>query len=248
VNNSNNNFVTILTLNHPHELAIARGKLQSEGIECFVKDELTIQVNPFYSNAIGGAKLQVRESDIEKAVEILKEGGYIKDNDLQTPKLISDLDKFTSKLPFLNKLRLELRLMIIVSVIVVLITSIIYVVTLPTAYESLTGNTWCINNIVYDNKNYIPQTEAQIRFVRPGFCQEIITFRENGTVTLPGFKSSAVWGKWNVENNKLQIYQTDTFNLVYNGIYEIDYSNGILLLESPRTKIQCKAENYKFSF
>ena len=36
----------------------------------FIKDELTIQVQPFYSNAIGGAKLQVRESDVDLANEI----------------------------------------------------------------------------------------------------------------------------------------------------------------------------------
>ncbi len=72
------NFITILTSQQPIQLAIIRGRLESEGIECFIKDELTIQVQPFYSNAIGGAKLQVRESDVDLANEILREGGYIK--------------------------------------------------------------------------------------------------------------------------------------------------------------------------
>ena len=67
------NFITIKTFSYPHEVAIIRGRLESEEIECFVQDELTLQVNPFYSNAIGGVKLQVRESDVERAMKILEE-------------------------------------------------------------------------------------------------------------------------------------------------------------------------------
>ena len=74
----NEKFVTVLTVTFPHEVAVIRGRLEAEGIACFVKDELTVQVNPFYSNAIGGVKLQVLESDLNQAVEILKETGYIK--------------------------------------------------------------------------------------------------------------------------------------------------------------------------
>jgi DNA-directed RNA polymerase subunit RPC12/RpoP len=60
--------------------------LESEGITCFVKDELTVQVHPFISNAIGGVKLQVKESDLSQTIEILKETGYIKDDNLQVSK------------------------------------------------------------------------------------------------------------------------------------------------------------------
>lgn len=65
------NLVTINTYTFPHELAIHKSKLESMGIECFVKDELTVQVHNFYSNAIGGIKLQVKEDDAEAAIEIL---------------------------------------------------------------------------------------------------------------------------------------------------------------------------------
>jgi ssDNA-binding Zn-finger/Zn-ribbon topoisomerase 1 len=66
-------LITVNTYTLPHELAIHRSKLESMGIDCFVQDELTAQVHNFYSNAIGGVKLQVRESDVEDALEILKE-------------------------------------------------------------------------------------------------------------------------------------------------------------------------------
>jgi DNA-directed RNA polymerase subunit RPC12/RpoP len=73
-------FITVLTFTFAHEGAIIKGRLESEGIPCFMRDELTAQVAPFYSNAIGGVKLQVRESDLNQAIEILKETGYIKDD------------------------------------------------------------------------------------------------------------------------------------------------------------------------
>jgi len=97
-------FVTVLTFTFASELAIVRGRLESEGIACSVKDELMIQVNPLASNAFGGVKLQVLESDLPRAIEILKETGYIKDEDLQPPKELVSLGKILSKIPIINKL------------------------------------------------------------------------------------------------------------------------------------------------
>ena len=97
-------FVTVLTFTFASEMAIVRGRLESEGITCSVKDELTIQVVPYYSNAIGGIELQVLESDLSRAVEILKETGYIKDEDLQPDKELIRWNKIFSKIPLINKL------------------------------------------------------------------------------------------------------------------------------------------------
>ncbi len=73
-----NGFVTIKTYVFPHELFIDRSKLESNGIECFVRDELTVQVHNFYSQAVGGIRLQVRPQDVERAKEILTEYPDIK--------------------------------------------------------------------------------------------------------------------------------------------------------------------------
>ena len=80
----NEKFITILTVTFPHEVAVIRGRLEAEGITCFVKDELTVQVYPFCSNAIGGVKLQVLGRDLNHAINILKETGNIKEENLQT--------------------------------------------------------------------------------------------------------------------------------------------------------------------
>lgn len=46
-------LVTIYTATYPQDVLVLRARLESENIECFVQDELTLQSNPFYSNAIG---------------------------------------------------------------------------------------------------------------------------------------------------------------------------------------------------
>lgn len=64
-------LVTIKTFTYPHEAYVIRGKLESEGIQTFLKDEMTVQVYNFYSNAVGGVKLQVPSEDVERALSII---------------------------------------------------------------------------------------------------------------------------------------------------------------------------------
>jgi len=90
-------IVTVLTVTYPHEVAVIRGRLESEGITCFVQDELTVQVNPFYSNAIGGVKLQVLSRDLSRTIEILKEVGYIKGENSAPSNEPSYVDKHSNK-------------------------------------------------------------------------------------------------------------------------------------------------------
>lgn len=80
------NLKTIITFTLPQDAYMAKGYLESEGIETFMKDELTAQVHNFYSNAIGGVKIQVKESDYEKGLLILKKGGYITEENTEEEK------------------------------------------------------------------------------------------------------------------------------------------------------------------
>ena len=79
-------FVTVLTFTYPSEAAVIRGRLASEGIFCFLKNEMAAQANPFYSNAFCGVELQVKRSDLNRAIDILKEAGYIKEKNWQPEK------------------------------------------------------------------------------------------------------------------------------------------------------------------
>ena len=90
-------FVTVLTVTYPHEISVIRSRLESEGITCFIQDELTVQVNPFYSNAIGGVKLQVLSRDLSQVTEILKEAGYIEGENSAPSNEPSHMDKHSNK-------------------------------------------------------------------------------------------------------------------------------------------------------
>jgi hypothetical protein len=66
-------LITIATFSQVVEAHLSEGRPESEGIECFIADEHTITMNWLYSNTIGGIKLQVQQSDVERAIEILGE-------------------------------------------------------------------------------------------------------------------------------------------------------------------------------
>lgn len=66
-------LITLRTFEYPLEITLLKSMLEDVGIPVFVKDEFTILMNPLYSNAIGGIKLQVLEENLEKAIEVLKD-------------------------------------------------------------------------------------------------------------------------------------------------------------------------------
>ena len=119
-------FITIKTFTYPIDLAVIRGRLEAEGIDCFAKDELVAQANPFLSNAIGGIKLQVRQRDLPRAIEILEEGGYLKESDFRPTPLHTWLDNATFKISFLRGVPMELRLLVIVGTVISLLMFLLW--------------------------------------------------------------------------------------------------------------------------
>ena len=87
-------LIKVIECTYPHEAHLAKGLLEASNIEVIMKDEYTVQVNNFYSNAIGGVKLLVEEDQVEDALSILKEGGYIK---FQDHKSKTDIKKFSTE-------------------------------------------------------------------------------------------------------------------------------------------------------
>jgi tetratricopeptide (TPR) repeat protein len=71
--NDPNQFTTIATFSFPTEAYIPKTRLEAEGIPAFVADADTISMNWFFSNALGGVKLQVRVEDAPRAIEILSQ-------------------------------------------------------------------------------------------------------------------------------------------------------------------------------
>ncbi len=48
------------------------GTLEEEGINCWLKDEATVTIDPILSNAVGGIKLMVADTQSDRAAGILR--------------------------------------------------------------------------------------------------------------------------------------------------------------------------------
>ena len=66
-------LVTIRQFRDLPEALLAKGSLESAGIECFLADENLVRLDWFISNFIGGIKLNVRAADVDNARMILDE-------------------------------------------------------------------------------------------------------------------------------------------------------------------------------
>src|SRR6266496_1716761 len=67
------NFVIIQVFNNYMEANILMGRLEDDGIKCWLKDENIVTIDPILTNAVGGIKLMVADTQAESAFELLKE-------------------------------------------------------------------------------------------------------------------------------------------------------------------------------
>jgi len=66
-------LVTIRKFRDLPEALLAKGSLESAGIESFLGDDNMVRLDWFISNLLGGIKLQVKTEDAEAANEILNQ-------------------------------------------------------------------------------------------------------------------------------------------------------------------------------
>lgn len=120
-------WITVYTTSLPQDAYPPKALLESQGIKVFIKDELTAQMHNFLSNAIGGAKLQVSENDVEEAIRILKETGYIREYNKKDNKFIKNFDRMTSGIPLFGKMILEFRLVVFLAMLIFILIALIMV-------------------------------------------------------------------------------------------------------------------------
>jgi ribosomal protein S27AE len=67
------NMITLRSFDNYFLANISLTKLQDAGVECYLKDENTVTIDPILSNAIGGIKLVVKETDAADAKQLLQQ-------------------------------------------------------------------------------------------------------------------------------------------------------------------------------
>ncbi|HYK49502.1 MAG TPA: hypothetical protein VEU94_07230 [Terriglobales bacterium] len=68
-----NEAVTVRKFRYLPEALLAKGSLESAGIEAYLVDDNMVRIYWLWSNLLGGVKLAVRPADIEAATEILNQ-------------------------------------------------------------------------------------------------------------------------------------------------------------------------------
>lgn len=242
---NNTRLVTLLTFSTAFEASYTVGLLESNGIKCFLKDSFAVQIAK-YSGAMGGVKLQIFEADTENALIILKDNGYLTPHIKQEPsKLQKSFAKGTSKIPFLKKLSVEYRFYVLLAITVIIIASTILYLLIPSTYDKLVADSWCVSHIEYEGKSYTPHTIGSA-LVIPGVCAESLSFDESSTVQLPGINTPNAHGTWYITDNNFVCIQVDTLSYVYNKCYKATFSGSgnSLVLKSNTTVIHCYVKQY----
>ncbi|HPE55019.1 MAG TPA: DUF2007 domain-containing protein [Bacteroidales bacterium] len=255
------NWKILITFTYPHEAYIIKGRLESEGIKVEIRDELTAQVNNFYSNAIGGVKLLVQEEDYSQAYNILIESGQIKKSEESENKFLIGFNKLTTKIPWFGKLVFELRFIIIVALIVAAFVTPFAIYSIPSKLDLLTRRYWCVDMILQDKIEV--DLKAGIVSIQ-GFsdCKHTMAFRDNGTVNFPEINSFKSIAFWELRNDSVIITQlelmkhyefdenlistnleSDSSKCFYCGEYALEISRDQILLTSENIVIMASSEN-----
>jgi len=255
------NWIEIISFTYPHEAHLAKGKLESEGIKALIKDELTVQVNNFYSNAIGGVKLLVKDSNYDSAYQILIKSGYIKEKITEPNIFLDRFEKLTSKVPLIGKSIIELRLVILVTLFLVIIIVPIVLLSLPSTIEKLTENSWCVDKIYFNGKELTPYSLGFRMESDYDNCSETMDFRKDGVVNFPGINSNSDRACWELRNDSLIITELsidrkrkiidkeDTVKKsIYLGVYSLLIKNNIIKMQSDSLTIIGKVYNFNFRF
>lgn len=66
-------LITIKTFDNTISAHILMSRLENEGIKCFLFDENIVSIHPLLNVTVGGIKLKVNGSDVDKAKTVLRE-------------------------------------------------------------------------------------------------------------------------------------------------------------------------------
>jgi len=87
--------LVVATFALPTEAEMARGLLESNGIQARLRDDGLVGVHPWLSNAVGGVKVVVPAQDAERAREILDDAG--EGSESTGPKLVDPVEQDSSE-------------------------------------------------------------------------------------------------------------------------------------------------------
>lgn len=117
-------IVEIARFYEPEEAQILESLLKSEGIKCYLRNEYTSQI--MYPADMGGIRIELLESEVPRAMEILEANGYEFSKEDEEDEQIQAVSGWTRHIPFLRHLSLEKQIIVLFILVAVFLALVIY--------------------------------------------------------------------------------------------------------------------------
>jgi hypothetical protein len=104
--------------------------LQSDGIDCYLRNEYTTQVMGRVD--VGGVRVELLEGDVARALQIMGDHGYEIPKEDEQPDQIKAISGWASHVPFLRNLSLEKQILVLFLVIALFLALLIFMYPLLT--------------------------------------------------------------------------------------------------------------------
>lgn len=187
-------WITLISVGLPMDAQIIKAQLELHGIEVEILDEMTSDIAPFYTQAMGGIRIQVKEVHFEAAKELLSHLGHLKNEERKINPVYAAFIKYSNKLPLLNRLRVELRLLLSLSILLAIFIVPIVLLNQPKLIDKIGGKNWCVSEVYYLNEQaFVDETE---NFFYLNNCNSFLVFGKNGVVNMSkyeGFMPPVSW-------------------------------------------------------
>lgn len=116
-------MVEIARFQYPAEAQTLIALLQSEGVDCYLRNEYSSQILAGYAD-IGGARVETLESNVPRALEIMKDGGYeLPEEDLLAS---STIDGTGSTFPGSKRLPFERKIILMIGLVILFLGLLIW--------------------------------------------------------------------------------------------------------------------------
>lgn len=124
-------IVEIARFYEPVKARLLESLLKSEGVPCYLRNEYTSQV--MYPVQMGGVRVELPESEVPHAMEVMAANGYEFPEEDEFPEAIQTVSGWTRYIPFLRRWPLERQILTLFIVIAVLLALLIYLGSLVTS-------------------------------------------------------------------------------------------------------------------
>jgi hypothetical protein len=111
-------MVEIARFQYPDDARALVALLKSEGIDCYIRNELSTQVMGGYVD-MGGVRVELLESEAPHALELMIANGYEIPDEDEEPEQIKTVAGWARHIPFLRNLSLEKQILFLFILIAV---------------------------------------------------------------------------------------------------------------------------------